>query len=171
MKSYLVLILTLVANLAFAQGARIVIDKGVDNPTRIAVVPFNYSGPKLAEDIPEIIRNDLNFSGQFESIPTDKMISYPMSESEIRYRDWKMINAEYILIGGITEQAGRYTASYELFDVAQQKRVFIRMSVEGVDSQLRDMAHKIGLGRKPGQTASVKSDAPASATKRGRPPR
>ena len=143
MKRYLVLLFVFVAHFVNAQGARIVIDKGVDNPTRIAVVPFNYSGPKLAEDIPDIIRNDLNFSGQFESIPTDKMISYPINETEIRYRDWKMINAEYILIGGITEQAGRYTASYELFDVAQQKRVFIKMSVEGVDAQLRDMAHRI----------------------------
>lgn len=56
MKRYLVLLFIFVANLAYAQGARIVIDKGVDNPTRIAVVPFNYSGPKLSEDIPEIIR-------------------------------------------------------------------------------------------------------------------
>jgi TolB protein len=71
------------------------------------------------------------------------MISYPISESEIRYRDWKMINAEYILIGGIAEQAGRYTATYELFDVVQQKRVLIKMSVDGADAQLRDMAHRI----------------------------
>jgi TolB protein len=135
--------MVLLSGYANAQLTNITISHGVDNPTRIAVVPFNYSGSKLSEDIPEIIRNDLNFSGQFESIPTDKMISYPISESEIRYRDWKMINAEYILIGGITEQAGRYSASYELFDVAQQKRVFIKMSVDGADAQLRDMAHRI----------------------------
>ncbi len=143
MKRFLLFFMILFTGYANAQLTNITISKGVDNPTRIAVVPFNYSGPKLAEDIPEIIRNDLNFSGQFESIPTDKMISYPISESEIRYRDWKMINAEYILIGGITEQAGRYSASYELFDVAQQKRVFIKMSVDGADVQLRDMAHRI----------------------------
>ena len=143
MKRFILLFMVVLSSYANAQLTNITISHGVDNPTRIAVVPFNYSGAKLSEDIPQIIRDDLNFSGQFESIPTDKMISYPVSESEIRYRDWKMINAEYILIGGITEQAGRYSASYELFDVAQQKRVFIKMSVDGVDSQLRDMAHRI----------------------------
>ena len=143
MKRFILLFMVVLSSYANAQLTNITISHGVDNPTRIAVVPFNYSGAKLSEDIPQIIRDDLNFSGQFESIPTDKMISYPISESEIRYRDWKMINAEYILIGGITEQAGRYSASYELFDVAQQKRVFIKMSVDGVDSQLRDMAHRI----------------------------
>jgi len=142
-KRFILLFMVVLSSYANAQLTNITISHGVDNPTRIAVVPFNYSGAKLSEDIPQIIRDDLNFSGQFESIPTDKMISYPISESEIRYRDWKMINAEYILIGGITEQAGRYSASYELFDVAQQKRVFIKMSVDGVDSQLRDMAHRI----------------------------
>lgn len=143
MKRFVLLFIVLLTGYAQAQLTNITISKGVDNPTRIAVVPFNYSGPKLAEDIPEIIRNDLNFSGQFESISVDKMISYPQSEGEIRYRDWKMINAEYLLIGGITLQSGRYIATYELFDVAQQKRVLIKNSVEGSDAQLRDMAHRI----------------------------
>lgn len=143
MKRFILFFVVLLSGYANAQLTNITISKGVDNPTRIAVVPFNYSGPKLTEDIPEIIRSDLNFSGQFESIPTDKMISYPASESEIRYRDWKMISAEYLLIGGITLQGGRYTATYELFNVVQQNRVFIKMSVDGSDAQLRDMAHRI----------------------------
>jgi TolB protein len=142
-KRFILLFVVVLSGYANAQLTNITISKGVDNPTRIAVVPFNYSGPKLDEDIPEIIRNDLNFSGQFESIPTDKMISYPANENEIRYRDWKMINAEYLLIGGIALQGGRYTATYELFNVVQQNRVFIKMSVDGSDAQLRDMAHRI----------------------------
>jgi predicted transcriptional regulator len=45
------------------------------------------------------------------------------------------------------------------------------MTAPSYSAMRRDMAQKIGLGRKPGQTASVKSEAPASATKRGRPPK
>jgi len=128
---------------AQAQLTNITISKGVDNPTRIAVVPFGFSGPKLTEDIPDIIRNDLNFSGQFESIGVDKMISYPQSESEIRYRDWKAINAEYLVVGKITLANGRYTASYELYDVVQQKKVLSTITVDGGPEQLRDIAHRI----------------------------
>jgi TolB protein len=133
--------MVLLSGYANAQLTNITISRGIDNPTRIAVDDF--SGPKLAEDIPAIIRNDLNFSGQFESIEPAQLITHPRNESEISYRDFKAIKAEYLLIGSITEQGGRYTASYELFDVVQQKRVFIKMSVDGAETQLRDMAHRI----------------------------
>jgi TolB protein len=143
-KRFLLLMMVFVTGFAQAQLTNITITHGIDNPTRIAVVPFNYAGAALPEDIPQIIRNDLNFSGQFESIAVDKMISYPQSEAEIRYRDWKMINAEFLLIGGITQQAGRYFASFELFDVVQQKRVLARsLPLEGSETQLRDIAHRI----------------------------
>lgn len=141
MKRIVLFCMVLLSGYANAQLTNITISKGIDNPTRIAVDDF--SGPKLAEDIPAIIRNDLNFSGQFESIDPNQLITHPRSESEISYRDFKAIKAEYLLIGSITEQGGRYTASYELFDVVQQKRVFIKMSVDGAESQLRDMAHRI----------------------------
>ena len=143
MKRFILLALVLVSGFAQAQLTNIAITKGIDNPTRIAVVPMAYAGEKLPEDIADIVRKDLNFSGQFESIPVEKMISYPQNESEIHYRDWKMINAEFLLIGGITFQAGRYYASYELFDVVQQKRALARITVDGNETQLRDIAHRI----------------------------
>lgn len=143
MKRILLLCLVFVAGIAQAQLTNITINKGVDKLTRIAVVPFATPAGKLAEDIPEIIRNDLNFSGQFESIPVDKMISYPQTEADIRYRDWKAIDAEYVLIGSIVEQGGKYVAGYELFDVVQQKRVFFKQTVDGTEAQLRDIAHRI----------------------------
>ena len=141
MKRIVLFCMVLLSGYANAQLTNITISRGIDNPTRIAVDDF--SGPKLAEDIPAIIRNDLNFSGQFESIDPAQLITHPRNESEISYRDFKAIKAEYLLIGSVTEQGGRYTASYELFDVVQQKRVFIKMSVDGAESQLRDMAHRI----------------------------
>jgi len=45
------------------------------------------------------------------------------------------------------------------------------MTAPSYSAMRRDMAKKIGLGRKPGQKASAKSEAPASTTKRGRPPK
>jgi len=142
-KRFILLAFIFITGYAQAQLTNITISHGIDNPTRIAVVPMSYVGGKLPEDISEIVRNDLSFSGQFESIPVEKMISYPQNESEIHYRDWKMINAEFLLIGSITQQAGRFYASYELFDVVQQKRALARITVDGTDTQLRDIAHRI----------------------------
>lgn len=143
MKRFILLMFVFVTGYAQAQLTNITITRGIDNPTRIAVAPMSYVGEKLPEDIAQIVRDDLNFSGQFESIPVEKMISYPKNENEIQYRDWKMIKAEFLLIGSITQQAGRYYASYELFDVIQQKRALARITVDGSETQLRDIAHRI----------------------------
>ena len=45
------------------------------------------------------------------------------------------------------------------------------MTAPSYSAMRRDMARKIGLGRKPEQKAAAKSEAPASTTKRGRPPK
>lgn len=142
MKRYLLLCLIFVTSLAQAQ-LNLRVTKGVDNPTKIAVVPFAWQGGKLSEDIALIVRNDLEFSGQFEATSPERMLSFPHSEVQVHYRDWKALGAEYLVIGSITEQAGRYYASYELFDVVQQKRVFAKLTVDGTAAQLRDMAHHI----------------------------
>jgi predicted transcriptional regulator len=45
------------------------------------------------------------------------------------------------------------------------------MTAPSYSAMRRDMAKKIGLGRKPGQKAPVKAASPTSAPKRGRPPK
>jgi len=134
--------LFVVAISASAQNI-VFVTKGVDNPTKIAVVPFAWTGGRLPEDIGKIVGNDLEFSGQFEATDPERMLAFPRTEAEVHYRDWKALGSEYLLIGSITQQAGRYYASYELFDVVQQKRVFAKLTVDGTEAQLRDMAHHI----------------------------
>ncbi len=141
---YILGVLVLVVGLvAQAQTNIVFVTKGIDNPTKIAVVPFDWAGGRLSEDVGAIIGKDLEFSGQFESISPTRMLSFPRSEAEVHYRDWKILGAEYLLLGGLTQQNGRYYASYELFDVVQQKRVFLRTTVDGTEAQLRDIAHAI----------------------------
>lgn len=142
MKYIISAFLFVVAISANAQNI-VFVTKGVDNPTKIAVVPFAWTGGRLPEDIGKIVGNDLEFSGQFEATDPERMLAFPRTEAEVHYRDWKALGSEYLLIGSITQQAGRYYASYELFDVVQQKRVFAKLTVDGTEAQLRDMAHHI----------------------------
>lgn len=142
MKRYILVLFLLCVNAAQAQ-LTIQISKGADNPTRIAVVPMEAPGVRLSEDISQIISNDLEFTGQFAAIPRRDMLSFPRSEKEVFYRDWSVLKAEYLLIGSVEFNAGRYYASYELFDVLSQRRVLSRITVDGVESQLRDIAHTI----------------------------
>lgn len=138
----IVLSLSVMVNLASAQ-LDLRVTKGVDNPKRIAVIPFEWTGGKLPEDIPSIIRNDMQFTGQFVAIKPESFLSFPRSEAEIHYRDWRAIETDYIVLGSLREQGGRYYATYELFDAVTQKRLLAKMSVDGAPNQLRDIAHHI----------------------------
>ncbi len=143
MRYLIALFFSCIAFIAHAQMNEIIITKGVDKPIKIAVVPFAWTGGRIPEDIPSIMRSDFRFSGQFEAIAPERMLSFPRTESEVHYRDWKVLGAEYLVIGSLTFQNGRYYASYEVFDVVREKRLMPLASVNGGEANLRDIAHKI----------------------------
>lgn len=120
------------------------ITQGVDNPTRIAVVPMGWSGSQpLPEDVSRIISADLQRSGQFDPIPRTSMLSFPSRDSDVFYRDWRVMGTEYLLIGDIKEEAGRYYVTYHLYDILGQRKVISGGKVDGGAGQLRDIAHYI----------------------------
>lgn len=121
----------------------LVISQGADRATPIAVVPFGWQGGSvLPEDMSQIIGNDLRNSGYFEPIPRQNMISLPTQASEVIYRDWKALGAQYVLVGNIVPNGGRLQVQYALFNVSTEQQVMTG-NVGGGTDQLRDMAHHI----------------------------
>ncbi|UTW08617.1 Tol-Pal system beta propeller repeat protein TolB [Pseudomonas benzenivorans] len=121
----------------------LVITSGTDRATPIAVVPFGWQGGTvLPEDMAEIVGNDLRNSGVFEPIPRQNMISLPTQASEVIYRDWKALGAQYVLVGSMVPTGGRLQVQFGLFNVATEQQVLTGSVGGGVD-QLRDMAHHI----------------------------
>ncbi|WP_339487325.1 Tol-Pal system beta propeller repeat protein TolB [Pseudomonas sp. EL_65y_Pfl2_R95] len=121
----------------------LVISTGTDRATPIAVVPFGWQGGNvLPDDIAEIVGNDLRNSGVFEPIPRQNMISQPTQASEVIYRDWKAVNAQYVLVGNMVPAGGKIQVQYALFNVATEQQV-LTGSVGGTPDQIRDMAHYI----------------------------
>jgi len=121
----------------------LVISTGTDRATPIAVVPFGWQGGTvLPEDMAKIIGSDLRNSGVFEPIPPQNMISLPSQVSEIIYRDWKALGAQYVLVGNIVPSGGRLQVQFALLNVATEQQV-LTGSVGGTPDQLRDMAHHI----------------------------
>ncbi|BBP84835.1 MULTISPECIES: Tol-Pal system beta propeller repeat protein TolB [unclassified Pseudomonas] len=121
----------------------LLITGGRDSATPIAVVPFGWQGGNvLPEDMSDIIGNDLRNSGFFEPIPRQNMISLPTQASEVIYRDWKALGAQYVLVGSIAPAGGRLQVQFALFNVATEQQVFAG-SVSGSTDQLRDMAHYV----------------------------
>ncbi len=119
------------------------ITQGIDNPTSISVAPFVWDGAKLPEDMNTIIEADLQRSGQFRLIPKSDMLSFPRAEMDVFYRDWRMLNSEFLLLGSMEQDAaGKFHLTFELYDVFSQAKI-LRQRVEGNLSQLRDIAHLV----------------------------
>jgi TolB protein len=118
------------------------IQKGVDKPISIAVVPFGWDGPMLPEDIASIVGNDLKRSGQFAPLPSGNMLSMPHEASEVVYRDWRALNVDWVVVGKITPLQNGYTVQYELFDAINQREVLLDREI-GYNDSLRDVAHHI----------------------------
>ena len=138
---------TLMLSLAVSSWAdldTIIIDQGVDDPIRIAVVPFALSEDlDSADNLDKLIRFDLARSGQFDPVAPENMLSYPSTQDAVFFRDWRILQTAYLVIGQAqTNALGQIDVSYQLFDVATQSQL---QSVSFAISrdQWRDVGHKI----------------------------
>ncbi|WP_416426292.1 Tol-Pal system beta propeller repeat protein TolB [Pseudomonas sp. App30] len=139
----LLVALCCVAAVAQADEKNILVTSGSDRATPIAVVPFGFQGGSvLPEDMGQIIANDLRNSGYYSPIDKQNMISTPSQPSEVVWRDWQALGAQYVMVGSIVPAGGRLQVSYALLNVSSQQPV-LTGSVSGSVDQLRDMAHYI----------------------------
>ena len=123
---------------------QIVITQGVDNPVQIAIVPFEWTGFGVLEDnVTDIINANLRNSGEFAPIAEANMLSTPHEQSEVFFRDWRFLGADYLLVGKIMETGGgAMQVQYEFFDVLREQRLMGEV-LGGSRTQLRDVAHNI----------------------------
>ena len=99
------------------------IDRGRDNPLRIAIVPFAGDEDASArERISDIVSRDLARSGQFSPLPVTDMLSLPRSQEEVFFRDWRISGVDYLVIGGLAlTPGGELRANWTLFDVLGER--------------------------------------------------
>lgn len=127
-----------------AVALTIEITKGADGGIPIAVVPFKWQGKTaLPVDVGDIIAADLYRSGQFNPLPVDDFLSRPSDESEVKYKDWRLIKAVNLVVGRVTQMGtDRYAVRFQLFDVFRERQLAAFLwKVTGSD--LRKIAHQI----------------------------
>ena len=121
---------------------QIEINQGVENPAPVAIVPFAWQGVGAPpEDVAQIIDSDLARSGQFAPVSRRDMLSYPSRESEMYFRDWRAISAEYVLIGRVNV-GSQVRIDFQLFDTNRQVAVEAG-TITGPVSELRMLAHRV----------------------------
>jgi len=137
-------LLMLLSPLVQAQSAEpLLITRGTDRATPIAVVPFGWQGDNLPPgDMAQIVETDLYHSGLFAPIERQNMISQPAHASEIIFRDFQALSAQYLLIGNVVASGGRLDVQFALFNVSTEQQL-LSGRTSGTVAQLRDMAHYI----------------------------
>ncbi len=122
----------------------IIIDRGVDEPIRVAVVPFRTDPSLVSEpNLADIVAFDLARSGQFAPLASENMLSYPHNRQMVFFRDWRILKSTYLVIGNARVTAsGQVAVDFELYDVPGERLMLSqRYTVER--SQWRDVAHKM----------------------------
>jgi len=124
---------------------RIEITKGIEDPIRIAIVPiaWNLENPPR-EYLHQIISSDLESFGEFVSLSPKEMLSLPNSEQEIFYRDWKLLDVDYLVLGTASrgESLQEIVVNFSLFNVTRERLMKRSISV-GSASYLNALAHII----------------------------
>lgn len=107
---------------------KVVVGQGNAAPVPIAItdfVPKDGSDGQFATDIPKVITSDLESSGLFKAINPQSFIQDAASmQTQIRFNEWKAINAEALVNGTVTKLPdGRTRVEFRLFDVGGQTQM------------------------------------------------
>jgi TolB protein len=117
--------------LAMASPAHAVVElnitQGTLQPLPIAIVDFAGDGsidPQVARDVSSVVANDLRASGLFVPIDPAAFIDQGAGPDTLpRFEDWRVVNAQALVVGRIGSSEGRLRAEFRLWDVFAGKQL------------------------------------------------
>jgi len=117
--------------LAMTSPARAVVElnitQGTIQPLPIAIVDFAGDGsidPQVARDVSNVVANDLRSSGMFLPIDQAAFIEQGVGTDALpRFEDWRVVNAQALVVGRIGASEGRLRAEFRLWDVFAGKQL------------------------------------------------
>ncbi len=97
------------------------ITQGTVQPLPIAIPDFAGDGsvdPEVAREVSGVVANDLRSSGLFNPIDRAAFIETGVSlDSLPRFEDWRVVNAQALVVGRIGASDGKLRAEFRLWDV------------------------------------------------------
>ncbi|MEQ3696007.1 MAG: Tol-Pal system beta propeller repeat protein TolB [Pseudomonadales bacterium] len=131
------------SNVAANSDLIVEITRGLDDPTRVAVAPFGWSGSyALTEDVAQVVSDDLIRTGEFSPVSRADMLAYPALPQEVNIPDWRKLRAQYLVIGNMSPRGDRVALDFALYDVTAG-RLVLTGEIERLRSDLRDMGHEL----------------------------
>ncbi|EDM70355.1 translocation protein TolB precursor [Roseobacter sp. AzwK-3b] len=127
---------------------RIEITEGVIEPLPFAAPDFvsdSTTGAEFGRRIAEVIAADLTGTGLFREIQPEAFISRVTSfSSPVQYADWKAINAQALVTGAVSVDAGgQLVVRFRLYDVFAGQELGQGLQLVGTQDGWRRIAHKV----------------------------
>ena len=139
------LIFGVLMNVAHAQ-IEIDISGGEVRGIPTAIVPFRViEDIEIEHDIHAVVAADLAATGRFEIIDPNNFLSFPSRAEEFRVKDWRLIDAEALVMGEIWRIArDNYEVQFRIFDVAREQQIGTAKRIPNLKAEdLRTAAHII----------------------------
>ncbi|MBT8153022.1 Tol-Pal system protein TolB [Epibacterium ulvae] len=137
------------AGVAMAQDGplRIEITDGVIEPLPFAVPDFvaeTGTAGELSAQIARVVAADLAGTGLFREVPASAHISRVTDfDAPVQYADWKAINAQALITGGVSVNGNRLTVRFSGYDVFSEDMLGEGLQFSGTTEGWRRMAHKV----------------------------
>ena len=119
---------------------RLDITEGVKDAVPVAIVPFAGQPEGGPNDVADVVAGDLRLSGRFAPLDRADIVERPSRASDVRLQDWRLLKADYLVIGEVGPDAG--TVHFELVNVRTgQQMLAEQLPVSG--RTLRAVAHQV----------------------------
>ena len=119
---------------------RLDITEGVKDAVPVAVVPFAGQAEGGPNDVADVVAGDLRLSGRFAPLDRADLVERPSRASDVRLEDWRLLKADYVVVGEVGPDAG--TVRFELVNVRTgQQMLAEQLPVAG--RTLRAVAHQV----------------------------
>lgn len=110
-------------------------------PVPIAIVDF--AGDRVGADIANVVRNDLQNSGLFRSIPPSSFIQRDVNASTPpQFPAWRQIGAAGVVVGQVAQAGGNIKVDFRLWDVVVGQQA-AGLSFTSQPANWRRLAHII----------------------------
>lgn len=121
------------------------VTQGQIAPTPIAIPDFIDDGGQeaLGRHIASVVGNDLEHSGLFRLISKAAFLQDASSAFQSpRFADWRVLSAQFLLVGRVFNQGGTVTVEFRLYDIYDGTEA-LSLSLSAKGSQWRKVAHMI----------------------------
>lgn len=138
-----VIIIVAIFMSSHTNAINITIQKGVENPIPIAIVPFAWLEVSAQPiKLEQVIANNLARSARFSVMDFNDLPQRPIRLKDVNFNDWRLLGMENLVIGQLQQtDDGKYEIKFWLIDVFKQKTKALKLSA--TEEQLRIAAHEL----------------------------